>query len=166
MSHRKPGRSNARAKNLRIKHARASRAAAERGTTLVAMRTSPIDGRSAYEYADGSRTVELPEHAAAELREYKQWAQEEFERRWGRPMTGEDLLFQDWDAAEPNTPVSPVSMEATMVAAMEAADWPAEFIYAYQHTGRLVTQENAHLLNPDDIAEWNDAIDRWRRIHG
>lgn len=36
-------------------------------------------------------------------------------------------------------------------------------IYAFNKTERIVTGVNAHLLTPEDIQEWNDAVAEYHR---
>ena len=112
------------------------------------------------------KVVELDDNTAEHLREYIPWAREEYVRVWGVEMGPEDLLFPDWDAPEPSTPVSLVKVEADMVAAMEQVGFDPAFIYAYQQTGRLVTEENMGLLLEEDLREWTDAVERYRSLHG
>jgi hypothetical protein len=38
-------------------------------------------------------------------------------------------------------------------------------IHAYEKTGRLVTEENQHLLSEMDLAEWNAAIEEYESEH-
>jgi hypothetical protein len=38
-------------------------------------------------------------------------------------------------------------------------------IYAYQQTGRMVTRENQTHVSPEDLQEWNDAIDERYETH-
>ena len=40
----------------------------------------------------------------------------------------------------------------------------ASLIYAYRKTGRIVTEQNAHLLNDEDRLEWNAALDEYKRL--
>jgi len=39
------------------------------------------------------------------------------------------------------------------------------FIYAYEKTGRLVTEQNQHLLSEADLDEWDAAIEEYERKH-
>ena len=49
--------------------------------------------------------------------------------------------------------------------AMESAGFAPEYIYAFKQTGRVLTQENEHLLSAEELAEWDGAIDEYRRSH-
>ena len=36
-------------------------------------------------------------------------------------------------------------------------------IFAFRRTGRIVTETNKHLLTAEELREWNDAVDEYRR---
>jgi hypothetical protein len=36
-------------------------------------------------------------------------------------------------------------------------------IFAFKRTGRIVTERNKHLLTPEELREWNDAVDEYHR---
>src|SRR5215470_19333745 len=55
-------------------------------------------------------------------------------------------------------------MEAAILAAMQKADLPPEFAYAYKKTGLLGLAEDKSLWPPEHINEWNDAVDEYRVI--
>jgi hypothetical protein len=55
-------------------------------------------------------------------------------------------------------------MEAAILAAMQKADLPPEFAYAYKKTGLLGLAEDKSLWPPEHIKEWNDAVDEHRAI--
>ena len=50
-----------------------------------------------------------------------------------------------------------------MLLVLREANVRPEIIYAYQKTGRLVTEENAQLLSTEELAEWDAAVDEYRR---
>ena len=52
-------------------------------------------------------------------------------------------------------------MRRETVDAMRRADSRRELIYAYNKTGLMVTEDNRHLLTPNELAEWNAAIDEY-----
>ena len=56
-------------------------------------------------------------------------------------------------------------IEHQTVQAMKAAGLDPAFIYAYEKTGRIVTQENEHLLSKAELAEWQDAIEEYEMKH-
>ena len=55
-------------------------------------------------------------------------------------------------------------MEAAILAAMQKADLPPEFSYAYRKTGLLGLAEDKSAWPPESIKEWNDAVDEYRAI--
>ena len=55
-------------------------------------------------------------------------------------------------------------MEEAILAAMQKADLPPEFAYAYKKTGLLGLAEDKSLWPPEHIKEWNDAVDEYRAI--
>ena len=48
-----------------------------------------------------------------------------------------------------------------MVEDMKAAGIDPAIIYAYEKTGRLVTEDNQQLLSDADLDEWDAAIDEY-----
>ena len=44
---------------------------------------------------------------------------------------------------------------------MSAAGVRPEVIYAFRKTGRIVTEDNWHLLSEDDRKEWTDAVNEY-----
>jgi hypothetical protein len=55
-------------------------------------------------------------------------------------------------------------MEAEILAAMSRANVPPEFAYAYRKTGLLGLSSDKSLWPPENIKEWNDAVDEYRAI--
>jgi hypothetical protein len=108
----------------------------------------------------GGRTFDLDEDMMAALRRQRQ----AFEERFGRPIGPEDPIFFDPDLDVP-TPITPVKMEAMVTDRMAAAGVDPALIYAHQHTGLLLTEENLDLVTEADRQEWTDAVERYRRTH-
>jgi hypothetical protein len=70
----------------------------------------------------------------------------------------------------PNDPVffdmpHPEHVEHMTVEAMKQAGIDPAIIYAYEKTGRLVTEDNQHLLSEVDLAEWGAAIEEYEARH-
>lgn len=63
----------------------------------------------------------------------------------------------------PASPLSETEVNETMLLVLREANVSPEFIYAYQKTGRLMTEENARLLSAEELAEWDAAVDEYRR---
>jgi hypothetical protein len=70
----------------------------------------------------------------------------------------------------PNDPVffdlpHPEQVEHLTAQAMKQAGIDPALIYAYEKTGRLITEDNQHLLSDADLAEWNAAIEEYEMKH-
>ena len=52
-----------------------------------------------------------------------------------------------------------------MVGDMKAAGLDPAFIYAFEKTGLLVSEENQHLIPEKDLEEWRSAVEEYRRKH-
>ena len=108
----------------------------------------------------GRRTYDLSDETMVAL-----WRQRQaFEERFGRPPGPDDPLFFDPDLDIP-TAITPVKMEAAMTDVMTRAGIDPAFIYAHQHTGLLLTEENVDLVTDAERQEWADAVDRYHRTH-
>jgi hypothetical protein len=56
---------------------------------------------------------------------------------------------------------------AALVKALTSAGVDPSIIYAYHRTGFLVSEENLHLLSPDELEEWKAAIEEYKnKIEG
>lgn len=53
-------------------------------------------------------------------------------------------------------------VHARMLKAMQEAGVRPEIIYAFERTGRVVTEENRSLLTAEELKEWTDAIEDYR----
>jgi len=80
-----------------------------------------------------------------------------FIEKHGREPGPNDPVFFDMPPLE--------HVEHQMVEAMKAAGLDPAFIYAYEKTGRIVTQDNQHLLSEADLDEWQNAIEEYERKH-
>jgi hypothetical protein len=87
-----------------------------------------------------------------------------FRQRFGRDPRPEDPIIWDENAAEP-TPASEDDIHQTILSVLIAAGSPPEFVYAFDKTGRLVTESNMHLLAPEEYQEWVDAVEEYRRLN-
>ena len=52
-----------------------------------------------------------------------------------------------------------------LLEAMHQAGVRPALIYAYQKTGRLVSQENKEHLTKAELKEWTEAVDEWYATH-
>ena len=87
-----------------------------------------------------------------------------FEEKFGRPPEGDDPIFFDPDADTPQL-VSPAKAENAIVEAMQKIGLDPAFIYAHQQTGLIPTETNLDLLSKEDVREWEEAVDRYRKLH-
>lgn len=51
-----------------------------------------------------------------------------------------------------------------MIATAKEARIPLELVYAMRKTGRIVTERNNHLLSPEEMAEWDAAINQFKSL--
>jgi hypothetical protein len=87
---------------------------------------------------------------------------EAFRRKFGRDPNDNDPILFDPDADDP-VPLSDEKYERMMIEAMAEVGISQAMIFAFKRTGRIVTEANKHLLTPEDLAEWNDAVDEYHR---
>jgi hypothetical protein len=99
-----------------------------------------------------------------QMREILEEQKQRFRQKFGRDPRPEDPIIWDEDAAEP-TPASEEDIHQEILAALIKADIPPEFIYAFDRTGRLVSESNVHLLTPEEYQEWVDAVEEFRRLN-
>jgi hypothetical protein len=81
-----------------------------------------------------------------------------FIEKYGREPGPNDPVFCDMPHLE--------HVEHMTVEAMKQAGIDPAIIYAYEKTGRLVTENNQHLLSEADLSEWSAAIDEYHAKHG
>jgi len=55
-------------------------------------------------------------------------------------------------------------MQKGLIDGMVAAGLDPSYIYAYQKTGLIATQDNWERLSPEDQAEWSAAISEWEKL--
>jgi hypothetical protein len=88
-----------------------------------------------------------------EVREALYQLRQAFIARLGREPGPDDLLFPDMP--------HPEHLEAMMVEDMKAVGLVPAFIYAFEKTGLLVTEQNQLLIPENDLAEWDAAIEEY-----
>jgi hypothetical protein len=81
-----------------------------------------------------------------------------FVEKYGREPGPDDAVFFDLPPLE--------HIEHEMVQAMKAAGLDPAFIYAYEKTGRLVSEQNLHLIPEKDLDEWDAAVREYEEKHG
>lgn len=82
---------------------------------------------------------------------------QKFIKKFGREPGPSDQLFFDMP--------HPEQVEHMTVQAMKEAGIDPAIIYGYEKTGRLVTEDNQHLLSEADLDEWNAAIEEYEAKH-
>jgi hypothetical protein len=95
------------------------------------------------------KSIPMSEEMVALLEEQRQ----KFIQKYGREPGPGDKVFFDMP--------HPEQVEHMTVQAMKAAGIDPAIIYAYEKTGRLVTEDNQHLLSEADLAEWQAAIEEY-----
>jgi hypothetical protein len=93
-----------------------------------------------------------------EMREVFDEQHRKFVESAGREPEPDDDVFFDMPHSE--------HIEHGIVEAMKKANINPAMIFAFEKTGRLVTEENEHLLSEREIGEWNAAIAEYEAKHG
>lgn len=111
-----------------------------------------------FDYEEGDdgtlfKSIPLTDDTKAVLDEQRQ----KFIEKHGREPGPNDPVFIDMPPLE--------HVEHQTVEAMKRARINPAFIYAYEKTGRIVTEDNQHLLSEADLAEWQEAIAEYERKH-
>jgi hypothetical protein len=101
---------------------------------------------------DVKRSVPLSSEMAGIIEEQRQ----KFIAEFGREPGPEDEIFFDVPPLE--------HIEHETVEAMKRAGLDPAFIYAYEKTGLIVTEDNQHLLPDIEVDEWQAAIDEYNAI--
>lgn len=108
----------------------------------------------------GYRRVPLNKEMITILDEQKR----RFRNKFGRDPRPEDPILFDENADTPQ-PMALDEIEREVLEFMAAVNLDPAFIYAYKVTGRLVTEDNLHLLTEEEIQEWGDAVAEYQRLH-
>lgn len=100
------------------------------------------------------REVKLNE----DLREAFEYQRKAFIEKHGREWGPDDKIFFDAPPTE--------HLEHETVQAMKEAGIRPAIIYAYEKTGRLVTEDNKSMIPDNALAEWNAAVEEYYELHG
>jgi hypothetical protein len=95
------------------------------------------------------KSVPISEEMAELLQEQRQ----KYIEKHGREPGPDDKIFFDMP--------HPEHLEHMMVEDMKKAGINPAIIYAFEKTGRLVTEDNQNLLSDADLDEWQAAIDEY-----
>ncbi len=111
-----------------------------------------------FEWLEGEGgTIYKSTPMSQEVKEVLENLRREFIAKHGREPGPDDPLFPDLP--------HPEHLEAMMVEDLQAAGMDPAFIYAFEKTGLLVTEQNQHLISDEDLAEWDAAIEEYERKH-
>lgn len=102
--------------------------------------------------ADGSQEAlgMTPEEVQQMIKDGFKDAESKFRERFGREPGPEDPIFAGLG--------HPEHVEAWMVDLMKQANIPPEFTYAFEKTGRIVTESNKKFIPDTELQEWYDAV--------
>jgi hypothetical protein len=95
---------------------------------------------------------------SGEMKSLLEEQRQKFIDQYGREPGPDDRVFFDLPPLE--------HVEHEMVEAMKAAGLDPAYLHAFEKTGRLVTEQNRHLLSAADLAEWDAAIREYDARHG
>ena len=95
------------------------------------------------------KSIPFSEDLAKVIDEQRQ----KFVEQHGREPGPDDSLFFDMPPLE--------HAEHFMVQAIKEAGLRPAFVYAFEQTGLIVTEENQNLLSENDLAEWEAAIQEY-----
>lgn len=103
------------------------------------------------------KNIALPPEVSAFLAEILR----EYEERFGSPPSREMTIGEVAEKVDRPWPTQE-EFHAQTAEAMRQAGMRPEFIYAFEKTGRLISEENRHLVDEKDLREWEDAIAEFR----
>jgi hypothetical protein len=106
------------------------------------------------EQGDVYRSTPLSDEMKTVLGQQRQ----KFLEKYGREPGPTDPVFFDLPPLE--------HVEHALVEGMKEAGLDPAFIYAFEKTGLLVTEQNQHLIPEKDLDEWDEAIREYEAKHG
>jgi hypothetical protein len=108
----------------------------------------------------GDRTVTLDGKAAEDLKAELERNRERFREKFGRDPGPDDPVFWDPDAEQPKA-LSMETVTPQILAAMRTANIRPELIYAFEKTGVILTEQNEHLMRPEDVKAFYAAVEEY-----
>jgi hypothetical protein len=102
-------------------------------------------------------------NATARMEQAVLTQREAFRKKFGRDPGPDDPIYFDPRADEPK-PMDASDLEDNVLAAMNEANLPLEFAYAYRKTGLLGLGRDKSLWPPEHVKEWNAAVDEYRAM--
>jgi hypothetical protein len=106
------------------------------------------------DYDDGSRSISMPPELEEDLKEQRK----KFIEKFGREPGPDDPLFFDPDADTPQ-PYPEEKFTEEVVESMREAGVDEKLIKAFKKTGLLVTQDNLDLMTPEELEEFEEALE-------
>jgi len=108
------------------------------------------------------KKVTLPPEAAKALKKQLK----AFRKRFNRDPRPDEPIFFDPDSNTPQfqSEANIKAMWEGILAAAKKAGIRPEILYAMRKTGRIVTAENARYLTPEELAEWDAAIEQFKKL--
>ena len=95
---------------------------------------------------------------SSEMADILEGQRQKFLDKYGREPGPGDRVFFDMPPLE--------HVEHEMVQAMKAAGLDPAYIYAFEKTGLLVTEQNQHLIPEQDLDAWEAAVREYEAKHG
>src|SRR5262245_24217432 len=92
-----------------------------------------------------------------EMKDNLQDQRQRFVEKYGREPGPGDPVFFDLP--------HPEHLEAMMAEDMRAAGLDPAFVYAFEKTGLIVSEQNQHLIPEKDLDEWDAAVREYEEKH-
>jgi hypothetical protein len=106
---------------------------------------------------DDAGTVRQSVPVSDDVAEVLRVQRQKFIDRFGQEPGPDDPIFFDLP--------HPEHVEHMMAEDMKAAGIDPAIIFAFEKTGRLVTEDNQHLIPENDLAAWDAAIQEYEEKH-
>ena len=111
---------------------------------------------------DGTETILLNDKSVSILQEQL----ENFKRTFGRDPIGDEPIFFDPEKTDKPTKINLERLNEIIVSQLRDSGASESYIYAFKKTGRIVTEENEHLLTKAEYKEWEDAAREYDNAQG
>lgn len=105
--------------------------------------------------SEGQIHKEIPISDELQQEFQKYFAQ--FREQYGRDIEPDEYIFSGLELPQ---------MEADMILLLKQAGVPPALIYAYEKTGRFVTEKNKRFLTDQELKEWDDAVEEYYERYG
>lgn len=68
--------------------------------------------------------------------------------------------------ADDERPMTEDEVQAEVASALAGAGLHPAYLHAIEVTGFILTEENSHLFDEEDVAAWNAALEEGEALHG